>query len=342
MGSWSVYCGISHIAITSGTPCVFLGLKKAKYSRINMPYEITTLPIFGKYDDYGGIEDIESDENTKLIEEHFDCTIDEFCYYFTRGCIRDDEKNFPIKLKEKEELKDWTFMFINREVYDFMSTYTPKGFGWAGHFQMGDEAILKLIGFTQIGDTDEWELQGKKFITDGWSLECNGKSIYTFNGSYDALSEHIEIPEDKKWMGDKAMWQLWEHFESNQKLRVLFMEMTGASVDRTGSLAEYFLESTNEKRIEKGEAPLTLEDTMPRETLRNMYSINIRKFGKLFCDLNTIRQNLYPMSGWFEPHQLHVTPQCGEHEHHQTLLEKFAEINKKVVDLYEDDEDDED
>jgi hypothetical protein len=33
-------------------------------------YSPATLPIFGKYNDYGGIEDIVIDDNTKLIEEH--------------------------------------------------------------------------------------------------------------------------------------------------------------------------------------------------------------------------------------------------------------------------------
>jgi hypothetical protein len=53
-GSWSVYCGISNISITSGNDCVLLPLKETngEYHR----YSPATLPIFGKYNDYGGIE----------------------------------------------------------------------------------------------------------------------------------------------------------------------------------------------------------------------------------------------------------------------------------------------
>jgi hypothetical protein len=49
MGSWSV-CGISNISITSGNDCVLLPLKETngEYHR----YSPTTLPIFGKYNDY--------------------------------------------------------------------------------------------------------------------------------------------------------------------------------------------------------------------------------------------------------------------------------------------------
>lgn len=59
MGSWSVYCGISNIAITAGKECVLLPIKpnKGEY----LPYLPATLPIFGKYDDYGGLENIVED-----------------------------------------------------------------------------------------------------------------------------------------------------------------------------------------------------------------------------------------------------------------------------------------
>lgn len=51
MGSWSVYCGISRMSITSGDECVFLPLKKG-YGEY-LPYYPATLPIYGTYDDYG-------------------------------------------------------------------------------------------------------------------------------------------------------------------------------------------------------------------------------------------------------------------------------------------------
>jgi len=338
MGSWSVYCGISHIAITSGKPCVMIPLRKALHNRHYLPYEPATLPIFGVYDDYGGIEGIEIDDNTKLIEEHFGCTIDEFCYFFTRGSITKNDSDISAKLKKNKEIKNWTFMFISREVYDFMSTYTPKSFGWAGDFPMGDKEVLKVIGFTQISK-NKWGFQGKEFNTDGYSLKCDGKDIYRFSGDWCALTDHVEIPDDKKWLADKAMWQLWDQFETNKKLRALFMPIMGGYYDdeRCDSLAELILEDTNEARIAKGEAPLAIEDTMPRKTILDKYAIYVRKFGKLFCDLTTIRHNLYPMSGWFEPHQIYVTPQCGEHSHHQVLLDKFAEINQKILKSYEED-----
>jgi hypothetical protein len=37
------------------------------------------------------------------------------------------------------------------------------------------------------------------------------------------------------------------------------------------------------------------------------------------------------MSGAFEPMQQYLTPQCGEYEQHQLILNKFVEINKTYL-----------
>lgn len=81
MGSWSVYCGISQISITDGKKCVLLPLKKTA-SGSYLPYMPATLPVFGEYNDYGGMQNIEENENTKFIEEYFNCKISEFCDFF--------------------------------------------------------------------------------------------------------------------------------------------------------------------------------------------------------------------------------------------------------------------
>jgi hypothetical protein len=59
------------------------------------------------------------------------------------------------------------------------------------------------------------------------------------------------------------------------------------------------------------------------------YVINLDKFGDGLAELVIVRHNLYPMSGCFNPYILYLTPQCGEYQSHQVLLEKFAEINKQ-------------
>lgn len=61
MGSWNATCAISNLHITAGQDVVVLLLgknhseKSACYS--NMLYEVCPMPFYGKYDDYGGVEE---------------------------------------------------------------------------------------------------------------------------------------------------------------------------------------------------------------------------------------------------------------------------------------------
>ena len=128
MGCWSVYCNISQIAITAGNKCVLLPIKENQGEYGYTPYIPATLPIFGKYNEYGGIEEIEENESTKLIEEHFGITIQEFANIFPDwfSYQRDEMKPVIEKMKNFDEMKKWKYMWIDRKVWDFMSTHLNK------------------------------------------------------------------------------------------------------------------------------------------------------------------------------------------------------------------------
>lgn len=332
MGSWSVYCGISRITIRSGQRCVLLPLKK---STINdyIPYLPATLPIFGEYDDYGGIENIEENENTKMIEKHFNCTIHDFAYFFTRGCISSGDVDED--LSKNKEIKDWTFMFIDREVYDFMGNYVPSGWNGGGSLEFGNPKILELIGFNYIGEKEPvnendkrykyvWELKGEKFYSDGEWLHHDKGNVYNFSGDCSScLSDYIEIPEDKKWIGEKAMWQLWEHLDEDGRAKHLF-RILGRDY------SDWMFHNRFAVSMKSMAGVLNVPDEP--KTLLDKYLKDVPTFGKWMCELTTIRHNMHCMSGYFEPHQLYLTPQCGEYEDHQVFLNKFAEINQAIVD----------
>jgi len=113
MGSYNIACSISKVSIGGGTDIVYIPLEIAKY-----PYKIgdgnntliypwcfyspVILPIFGKYDDYGGIEDIIRDKNVEYIENYFETDI--------QSIINIDTKVKPIS----------SGMFVHRKIYDFM------------------------------------------------------------------------------------------------------------------------------------------------------------------------------------------------------------------------------
>lgn len=112
MGCFSVCCGVTRLSITCGDECVFIPLTTKEVYRMRgmNPYDIEKerkhytevaatsnlihndeifepagFPIFGTYDDYGSIEDIVEDENTKAIENHFGMSIEEFMEMATEG-----------------------------------------------------------------------------------------------------------------------------------------------------------------------------------------------------------------------------------------------------------------
>jgi hypothetical protein len=359
MGSWSVYCGISQVAITAGDKCVLLPLKVNRNSEGYLPYLPATLPIFGEYDDYGGLENIEKNANTELIEKHFNTTIDKFAHFFTRGCICTDEDDFPKELLENQEIKEWKFMFIDRKVYDFMSTHLSGDV--KGHLEFGNEKILELLGFKHIGFndkndtydpkryTDEWEFDGKKFYGDGtWIHYDKNKAIFYFKSSHSkehSLVNVINVPEDKMWLGNKAMWQLWKYLSpKKQKEELGWVIGRGRwesdlldEIDDLTSIGGRLFKTLQEK----GEDVSEFLKLKAPKNLKEAYIQNIATFGDTLAELVTIRHNMHCMSGYFAPYVNYLTPQCGEPENHHVLLKKFTEINmeKLVARGWEDEED---
>lgn len=134
MGSWSVNCGISNISITSGNDCVLLPLKKNTEYEGYLPYLPATLPIFGTYDDYGGLEDILKDDNTKLIAKHFNITIEKFVQY----------------------LVDWTTYQREEVDCDYNDIYDEHGnidLGWV-HKYICDLELDEVSWDDETGDID--------------------------------------------------------------------------------------------------------------------------------------------------------------------------------------------
>jgi hypothetical protein len=339
MGSWSVYCGLSNLTITSGQECVFLPLKKSNNLGGYLPYKPATLPIFGEYDDYGGIENIQSDKNTELIEKHFNCTIHDFCYFLTRGPIRDDEDDFPKYLKKVEEIQNWTYMWIDRKVYDFLVSNRNKSFGGIGDFDMGNETLLTHLGCTFIGKSDNnptydpkrynqiWTYGEQVFYSDGTWMQFDQKdkdaNVYGISGFAKKFGFKKELDDLK----NKYEWEMWSIYPE-EKVASLLFNVIGAD-GYNWNMKQFY------KKIQKQADAYVSK-------LVDKYLDDYKTFGDLLCQLTSIRFNLSCMSHYWAPFVKHLTPQCGEKKEHQKILEKFAEINNEYVKEYGYDDEDED
>jgi len=320
MGCWSVYCGLSNISITEGHKCVLLPLKKNNRYEGYLTHLPATLPIFGEYDDYGGIVNIEKNENTEFIEKYFDCTIEEFCEYFT------DNDSATEKLSNNKEIEKWKFMFIDRNVYDFLSTHN---FNYDNSHPYGNTELLKKIGAEYIGNFPEkdsrychfWNINDAEFKSDGqWLHTIRDTLIISLSDIQKHLSdEAIEILK-------KPSYRLWNIYDDEYQAQHYFwiIGIDGSTYVMNKYLREVMIENPNLNfKLHKTEG----EDG----TIAEKYTENFKIFGDYFADLCIIRDNLYCFSKTFEPYTQYITPQCGEFKSHQKILEKFLEINKSYI-----------
>jgi hypothetical protein len=365
MGSWSVYCGISNISITSGNGVVLLPIKKNESSGTYLPYIPATLPIFGTYDDYGGLEDIKEDANTALIESHFGITISEFVVFFVDGADtyqRDEYKVIKEKLEFSgvyDELKDWSFMFIDGQVYDYLSSKPLDRYD--NRISYGKHSILKLIGFDYIGEVDkadrfkdEFSFGDVRVFSDGYSLrDSKDNSIYYWSGDSNSIEGIITIPEDKKWIGDSNMYILWNHLDKVECQTLLFMVFGRGYFDDSNRMAKIILDHLEDELEKVGKTLAEVDDLTKKiaeikneisfgklrdgATLLDKYIFDYITHGPELSRFNIFTSSFHCMSAYLKPFVLYLTPQCGDFNGHQIILDKFAEINKS----YAWDEDDE-
>jgi len=160
MGSFNVACSVSNISIGCGTPIVYIPLEKSQFpngpEKNNMMiythcvYSPLALPVFGDYDDYGGIENIEEGDSTKAIEDWFKMDIAKFCDF--------------------ETMPSDSGMYVHREIWDLMvNKFIDEG-GKNNKGEYGSPSIEKHLKWLA-----EWKekLEGPSCeeLTD-YRLEC--------------------------------------------------------------------------------------------------------------------------------------------------------------------------
>ena len=357
MGSWSVSCGISNIAITSGNECVIIPIKgdSSEYGG----YLPSTLPIFGTYNDYGGMEDIVHDDNTKLIEDHLGITIDEFVEFLVDGKFtydRDEAIATKAKLEANdrlEEVANWRFMWVDKQVYEVM--IQNLNVHDQGYMDYGTPEMAKLLGLEVVEGFESKNYDPKRFKTaykkgdtilysDGSTLLSeNGQYVYHMGkGNESSIETYIDVPEELQYLKGKTKSEAWRLMSERKQMSTLgyiFGDRFG-SMERELDLKAMMLELATDGDVKNEESvKKILAKAEKSATIVNKYFKNLDAYGDRIVDLINIRGNMHPMSGRFYPHVLYLTPQCGEHAHHQKLLEAFAEINKSYVDEYEEDED---
>lgn len=326
MGSWSVYCNFSNITITYGQKCVLVPLLEMGNHEIGIGYtniRLFTLPIYGVYDDYGRIDDIEETENTKLIEATFDCKIKDFADALTDGR---DGPEIPIL----KRFKNVTYCWVNREVWDFMASVKNED-GLFAH--MGNHKLLLRLGFNYCGEDETIERYKHKYELNGAHVYSDGNFIKDHIFRPKQLKEHV--PDvDLTFFDDTDEFDLWPFYKSmtimqkfyslmgiDNFINVFFKFKTMESAD--GNLKDLFSRQYNDQCDRFNPIQRTYYDQRKNPIIMNE-----------FAKVARVIKHAYSFSNYLKPYVLFITPQCGEHEEHQLFLDKFAEINQNIINEY--------
>lgn len=207
MGSYDVSCGITRLSIHCGDDCVLLPLisprvlnqKKFKLERLGYSkikptsmilytydiWEPFCLPIRGKYNDYGSLEEIIKDKNTEIIENYFGIPIEDFVAIITD---------------------------VRRDVYDTYSALYPIFFdyrddmGWDVPF----ETLLLHCGFEKNEENNNYSLDdcvitiaedGKKAVMkigdDSWDLDISYNKEGFLKEYRNQTGHYLGVSKDK-------------------------------------------------------------------------------------------------------------------------------------------------
>jgi hypothetical protein len=319
MGSWLVYCNFSNITITYGQKCVLVPLLEMGNHEIGIGYtniRLFTLPIYGVYDDYGRIDDIEETENTKLIEATFDCKIKDFADALTDGR---DGPEIPIL----KRFKNVTYCWVNREVWDFMASVKNED-GLFAH--MGNHKLLLRLGFNYCGEDETIERYKHKYELNGAHVYSDGNFIKDYIFRPKQLKEHV--PDVAlTFFDDTDEFDLWPFYKSMTIMQKFYSLMgidnfisVFAKMDDGEYNTEFFGSSYEREYNKLNPVQRAYYDQRKNPIIMNEFAAVAR-----------VIKHAYSFSNYLKPYVLFITPQCGEHGEHQLFLDKFREINQNIV-----------
>lgn len=261
MGSFSVYCQLSNITITAGKEIVLLVLRKTPEE-----YKPQLLPIYGYYDDYGGVSRPRTSQQ-KLIEHHFNMPLQDFVNNLIEGKI---------------ENLDYTF--FDKEVWDKVLKLD---------FERDNISVyhkLKIIGGNNIESDLEYNKRAKE------------RSIELARLSGKEINDEISQSFRKKIFWQERSNYFKKNIEDYKKTNdVRMIEYCKKILSGINDTAWYLLED------------LVLDVDNYTEDINALYKVRIM---------------MYYGSYRLLPYTCCITPQDGEFEKHQELLDIFGEVNR--------------
>ena len=170
MGCFNVSCGLSHTSIGHNERAGLILLLPNDYSSMSRCidgnlvispgsnlisnegaftlYRACAFPIWGKYNDYGRLEDIQEDNNTKALETYFGTSIGVIEGTVAIGASHMEEYLKSVPKDKLKILKSLSGMWVSRRVYESMSKICRER---TNEFDEAREMIKKISAIVDKG-----------------------------------------------------------------------------------------------------------------------------------------------------------------------------------------------
>lgn len=343
MGHFAQYCAISRIAITGGTKCGLIIL--APKSRIGSsgdmsqnPWVPVAPPVFGTYDDYGRLENIEPSATTRAIERLTKSKIKKVLDTFMS--LRGDEEPHEI-------LRGFRWAWVRTDVWDQLRTHKSKAYPEAGHFDLGNNGFLMSLGAERLEDLDVKERYRFQYRIGKNTLRSDGTWLEGSIYGVKRLGKLLDVNVDRylSWSNH----DLWRVNSGEDREAAMSHVLWIFGVDRTG------LRSTSyRKMMERVDRKLGKPARDPYDIDRRVYGdAEVEKYDRqtriinalldqmkddsvceALSDVAKVVSAMHSFSSQIGPVSCYA-PQDGEHEDHLTILKGFMDILKKEIKRYD-------
>ena len=371
MGSFNVACSISGISLGPSDEVVFIPLVikhynlGKKYSTWKVPsqyiiypddfFSPLCLPIRGKYDDYGGIEEVIKDDNVLCIENFLGFPAEEIPEHIARRGVYDyfsaTAKRF---LPAISELSNYETTLDKRflEVFGFKHIGTLSFcFGEEDIYEYSDHILSCFISV--IGDTYSiTDAEGNPLATFDTSDENRSSQFKDeFLRTFSNLSNYYVGVAKEHQDVVKLLSNMSGMFVHAKIYDALIIKSYGESYgikysDRLDEYIKVLQESNNKEDMTKEERSIQRLKEMKQMTFvsdwhRGWYkfedifkkTLTSGKLRKEFIDYNIFTSNMYAMNRFYFP-AMNGT-QCGNDEASLVLAEKTVEILKDNLKEYQ-------
>lgn len=388
MGHFSYTCHLSGVPITGGDKAVLLpilpkshwgydcsqkNMSKFGLSNLcsndgpNMYFDECCFPIFGTYDSYGRLEDIQKDDNTSVLEEYFGLSIENIVTVLTDHRKDDFEsgseycesvkildKNNPLHMMLMKASSTW----FHGKVFDKLSQLNVLGED--NSVELGTHGILSTLGFKYIGiDKSEnrykklYEKDGFTIHSDGTWVNVKGESIFT-KWDLQKYCKKFNVEIDTTLISKGRYSQLYDHVlpyidgvKEFANTRDLSYMLLGDERSVKAYQFEVYDALIHDELVPKDrvEEIIKLREDLITSNLTLLYYARIKSNGNNFLKKNIIdwfavKRYYYPTGRFLYP--VGTAAQDGDFNSVKALLETaLAVVNEELIERhYDEDEDD--